>query len=224
MVAKHEIKCLARSFGRGVKIIPKNIFEENFNLPENVFSTISGIIIGGSGEFSFSKKEKNPELWAEIKKTVPFIKAAIKNNIPILGICFGHQLLAHIMGSKVINDKTQKEIGVFNVFLTKAGEADFLFSRMPSNFLAQEGHEDSVKKLPKGAILLAKGEKCKIQAFRFKKYCYGVQFHPELRTVKDAKLRLRANPKYIEDGTRVKIMATPVTKNILENFTAEKMV
>lgn len=215
-VAAHEKRCISRIVGASGKLLSKNVFRGESIPSVKDIPEISRIIIGGSGEFSFSEKEKTPKFWAKVKETVPFIKKAIKENIPILGICLGHQYLAYILGSEIVKDKKQEEVGAFYVSLTAEGESDPLFSKMPPRFLAQEGHGDSLKKIPKGAILLAKGEKCKIQALRFNNL-WGVQFHPELSSISDVKFRIKLYPNYVVKGKN-RIKSTPLARKIIKNF------
>ena len=218
LTARYERECILGCLGKGINLVSKNVFREKFNLTEEIFSKISGIILGGSSEFGFSRRY--PDLQQKIKKTTPFIKKAIKKNVPVLGICLGHQYLAFILGSEIIADESQKEVGTFKVSLTKAGKTDPLFSKTPSEFFVQEGHKCSVKKLPKGAVLLAKGKKCKIQAFRFKN-AYGVQFHPEM-SVRDARDRLKLCPNYGSGDKEISFKSSPFVRKVLKNFSRLK--
>ena len=178
------------------------------------FAGIDRIIIGGSGEFSFSKKDNYPDLFKKIKESVPLIKEVIENNIPILGICLGHQYLSYVFGSRIISEEKQEEFGTFNIHLTLAGKKDAIFHGITEDFLAQQGHEDCVNSLPKNAVLLAKSDNCKIESFKIKnKNIYGVQFHPELEK-KDSEVRLKlANVK-----EKIEFKESPLAKKIILNF------
>jgi len=211
-VALHEKNCILRKIKRKEDVKTVNVFKEDFDFSSNNLFQFGKIILGGSGAFSISEKKEKPELWQKIKKVIP----AIKQNIPTLGICFGHQLIAHALGSEVISDIPQKEVGTYRIILNREGKDDALFRGMPGEFLAQEGHKDSVEELPKGAELLASGEKCKIQAFRFQNI-YAVQFHPEL-TVEDMKFRLNLFPDYNSDNFEINLEPSPFASKVLENF------
>ncbi len=211
-ISLHEKECIFRSIKKNrVKTI--NVFKEKFSFSKKNLSQFKKIILGGSGELSISEKKDKPDLWKKAKVISPIIKS----NIPTLGICFGHQIIAYLLESEVVFDNSQKEVGTYKVFLTKKGEKDLLFNNIPREFYAQEGHKDSVKKLPKKAVLLARGEKCKIASFRFNNF-YGVQFHPELKS-KDVSFRLNLFPDYAEGvENSINLRSSPYVSKILENF------
>jgi len=212
VVAQHEQKCFLKHIN--LKVQSRNIFMDEFDfLGKNDFTHI---ILGGSGEFSISDKNKKSKYWKKVEKIIPFLEREIKNNTNILGVCLGHQLLAFLLGSEVKSLLNQKEVGTFRIYLTLEGKKDPLFYNLPKSFLVQEGHKDSVLKLPKEATLLAKGKKCKIQSFRFKKAA-GIQFHPELE-IEDINFRLSLYPDYAKKNKQPKIKETPFAFKIFENF------
>jgi GMP synthase (glutamine-hydrolysing) len=140
------------------------------NLPD--FKNVQGIIITGSHDMVTDEFD-----W--IKKSSAWLKEATKNNLPIFGICFGHQLLAQTFGGIVDNHPVGPEIGTVSVTLHEKAKSDALFKNLPENFLVHVTHTQSVLKLPKNAVLLASNcyESC--HAFRIKNNIWGVQFHPE---------------------------------------------
>jgi GMP synthase (glutamine-hydrolysing) len=102
---------------------------------------------------------------------------------PVLGVCFGHQLLGRAAGSQVLHNPKGREIGTVRVQLTAAGRKDPLFRGwVPEDGLAevQATHLDCVDPVPTGATLLASNERCATQALRFSDAVASVQFHPEL--------------------------------------------
>ena len=102
---------------------------------------------------------------------------------PVLGICFGHQMLGRAAGSNVVRNPKGREIGTVRVQLTPAGRKDPLFRGWAPDDGAidvQATHVDSVDPVPRGAELLASNEKCATQALRFSDAVASVQFHPEL--------------------------------------------
>ena len=101
---------------------------------------------------------------------------------PVLGVCFGHQLLARAAGGAVAQNPRGREIGTVRVQLTEAGRKDPLFAPWAngSDVEVHATHMDAVDPLPPGATVLASNENTAAQAFRLSETVAGVQFHPEL--------------------------------------------
>jgi GMP synthase-like glutamine amidotransferase len=105
---------------------------------------------------------------------------AIDRSVPVLGICLGGQLLAHVAGGTVRADHGQPEAGSTSLTTREAAEDDPLFAGLAPTFRAMEHHVDQITELPPGAAWLASSERCPIQAFRVGESAWGVQFHPEI--------------------------------------------
>ncbi len=110
--------------------------------------------------------------------------ALIKNNIdniPMLGICLGSQLMAHALGAAVHpneqDGKRLKEVGYYDITLTEAGTTSPLFSGFDRRFKALEWHGD-VFDQPPGSTILASTPVAPHQAFSFQNV-YGLLFHFE---------------------------------------------
>jgi GMP synthase (glutamine-hydrolysing) len=105
--------------------------------------------------------------------------------VPVLGVCFGHQLLCRAAGGDVVKNPRGREIGTVEVQLTEAGLRDPLFSwarpEPRGRIEVQATHVDAVDPLPFGATVLASNENTPFQAVRFSETVASVQFHPELR-------------------------------------------
>lgn len=224
--AVNEKKCFLHCFKKkkNLKLQTINAFDKkyDFSSPQKIIKKKSGVILGGSGEFYLSgnKEQKKEKIFqAMVKRIAPFVKYLLQNDFPTLGICFGHQLLGYFLGEKVVFDRDQAETGSFLVFLTKEGKNSPLFAGLPWQFYAQFGHQDSLKKLPKGTKLLATTQKCKVAAFQYKSNIYGVQFHPEL-DYKDMLFRLKLYPEYAENINKIKnvLKPTPFSSKIIQNF------
>ena len=106
------------------------------------------------------------------------IRIAGKNNKLILGICFGHQLIAKTFGGRVELNPNGWELGSYSINLTTHGKYSPLFNNMEDKVIVYESHKDSVTEIPPSAIELANNQKC-IQAFQLYDTLYAVQFHPE---------------------------------------------
>ena len=118
------------------------------------------------------------DLYKHIKVELQLIEEALKKDIPILGICLGAQLLAHVLGAKVTKSHI-KEVGWCDINLKEEGLRDPLFSHFKSKEKIFQLHGDTFE-IPKGAIHLASSSTCEGQAFRFGKKVYGLQFHLEV--------------------------------------------
>ena len=97
--------------------------------------------------------------------------------IPVLGICYGHQLLMHVLGGKVI--PSSKEYGKEILTVLKKSR---LLNGLSKNEQVWMSHGDSVVALPQGYILTGRTADCKMAAYaNEKRRIYGVQFHPEVQ-------------------------------------------
>ena len=100
---------------------------------------------------------------------------------PVLGVCFGHQLLGQSAGGEVAKNPRGREIGTVQVQLTEAGRKDPLFSWAEASRIdVQATHAEAVLPPPTRATLLASNENCATQALRLSETVASVQFHPEL--------------------------------------------
>ncbi len=115
-------------------------------------------------------------------------KELLNLTIPILGICWGHQFIAHSLGGKVkYGDK-----GEYGHSIVKVDEADAILKGMPAEFQAWVSHRDEVVEVPPGFKSLAHSDTCAIEAMRHKeKPVFGVQFHPEVFHTQDGKIVLK---------------------------------
>lgn len=108
-----------------------------------------------------------------------WIPSLVEDEVPLLGICYGHQLLGRAMGGKVGFHPKGKEVGTFNLRRLAASDTDPLFSSLPRQFPVHTTHAQSVLSLPDGATLLAENDFEPHHAFRLGSCAWGVQFHPE---------------------------------------------
>ena len=100
----------------------------------------------------------------------------LRLRVPILGICYGHQLLAQMLGAKV--ERWSSEYGSTTLLVVNQ---DMLFIKTPKQQTVWMSHSDTVTWLPPGLITLASTEQCENAAFADLAQCfYGVQFHPEV--------------------------------------------
>lgn len=142
------------------------------NMKPVLLDDVSSVIITGSPAMV-----TNLDPWSVA--TSLWIKEIAQKNIPILGICYGHQLLAQTFGGSVGYHELGEEKGEVKIELTEAGKKDPLFSVLPESFLAYAAHFQTVTQLPKNAIVLARNDFEPFHAVAYGEKIWGVQFHPE---------------------------------------------
>ena len=125
-----------------------------------------GVVVSGSQTSVYEDRQWIHDLTA-------WIRAVHRADVPVLGICWGHQFLVQSLGGRVV-DMGEHELGYRTVH--RRGE-DPLFTDVPRSFTAFQTHSDRVAELPSGAVELARND-YGVQAFRLGS-SYGVQFHPE---------------------------------------------
>ncbi len=106
--------------------------------------------------------------------------AAAAAGLPVLGVCFGHQLLGEALGGRVERNPAGPEYGTVTVELTEAGARDPLFAGLPRRLAVQATHRDALVRPPRHALRLAGNANTPWQAFAAGPHIRCVQFHPEL--------------------------------------------
>ncbi|MFT4179978.1 MAG: gamma-glutamyl-gamma-aminobutyrate hydrolase family protein [Thermomonas sp.] len=129
---------------------------------------------------------------AHLRTELAAIERMLELGRPVLGICLGSQLLAHVLGAPVQRHHTP-EIGWYPVHATDAGKADPVLSPLGASTPVFQWHGQHFQ-IPATATQLMTGDVCEQQAFRWGDNAYGFQFHLEM----DQPLieRWLANPAY----------------------------
>jgi len=163
-----------------------------------------GIIVTGS---PLSVIEKTP--WM-LQLGDDLLRAG-ERGTPVLGVCFGHQLLARASGGDVVQNPRGREIGTVRVQLTDAGRKDLLFAWAGGPEIeVQATHIDAVDPLPAAATVLASNENSAAQAYRLSETIAGVQFHPELWAAAMRDLILSRRDKLAAEGRDALALAAQV--------------
>lgn len=143
---------------------------KNDTLPD--LKDVSGVIITGSHSMV-----TDSEPWSEVAEK--YLRDIADKAIPVLGICYGHQLICQAFGGTVGYHPKGKEVGTVNIQLTEEGRKDELLKVLPENFLGHVTHSQTVLKLPESAKTLSVNDFEKNHAFVIHGNIWGVQFHPE---------------------------------------------
>ena len=133
---------------------------------------IGGAVITGSVEMVTDSRP-----WMLI--TASWLRRLVDAEVPVLGICYGHQLLAQVTGGEVGYHPDGHEIGTIDVHQLREAAGDPLLGALPTTFPVHACHSQTVLKLPPEAVHLASSELDAHQAFRIGSNAWGVQFHPE---------------------------------------------
>ena len=156
----HVIWRTCRDLGHDGKIVQKTVARAELDAADAV------ILSGGPSSVT---KDNFHDLPGFIKSK-PDIKA-------VLGICLGHQLLAHSLGGEVVKGKNA-EYGISRIDVDKPGA---LLEGVPASFNAWVSHFDEVKKMPEGFVSLAHSDTCAHEAMEMPaRKLFSVQFHPEV--------------------------------------------
>ncbi|MDX2417882.1 MAG: glutamine amidotransferase [Xanthomonadales bacterium] len=178
--------------------------------------TLAGIVVTGSPAMVSDRLD-----WSE--RTAQWLQQAVKKDIPVLGVCYGHQLLAHALGGRAGPNPAGRQIGTVSAQIIDNVEDDPLLGHLPNRFSAQSSHSEVVLELPTDATRLATSPLDDNFAIRFAKNAWGIQFHPEFSApVTMDYIRYRAddlreeglNPQELLDRTR----DTKEAKSVLPKF------
>ena len=142
---------------------------------KDINHNIKGIILSGG-----------PLNVYEINK-YSFDKEIIENGIPLLGICFGHQILSKLNGGKVKQSK-HREFGMTNIHKKKDSLLTKNFFNDKNSVKVWMSHADQVSRLPKNFEVIGSSLNSKFAIIENRsKYFYGVQFHPEVTHTENGK-------------------------------------
>ncbi len=179
--------------------------------------TLAGVVITGSAAMVSAKED-----WSE--RTAQWLAQTVHKGIPVLGVCYGHQLLAHALGGRVGPNPAGRQIGTVTTRLIDSYKEDPLLGYLPRSFAAQTSHSEVVLELPPGARRLATSQLDNNFVIRFAENVWGVQFHPEFSAaVMSEYIRYRADA-IREEGLDPEqllenVTDTEVAKSVLGKFT-----
>jgi GMP synthase (glutamine-hydrolysing) len=179
-------------------------------------TAIAGAVITGSSAMVSERLD-----WSE--RTAAWLRDAVTAGLPLLGVCYGHQLLAHALGGRVDYNPRGREIGTAQIERLSTSGGDALIGALPAQFFAHATHLQTVLQPPPGAVVLARSSLDDCQVVRFAPRAWGVQFHPEF-TVQHMCGYLRARSEAIDyEGLDTRallraVRACPDARGMLRRF------
>lgn len=177
---------------------------------------VAGALITGSAAMVTERAA-----WSE--RTAGWIRNAMDAELPMFGICFGHQLMAHALGGRVDYLSGGREIGTLPINFLADAPLDALTEGMPASFRAHTTHEQSVMEIPPEATVLARSERDPNHLVRYGSQAYSAQFHPEFNAeVMRAYIRRKHADMQREgfDPRQIfrEVAATPVARGLFRRF------
>ncbi|MBX7020857.1 glutamine amidotransferase, partial [Providencia rettgeri] len=115
--------------------------------------------------------------WSE--NLAAWIRERYQTQMPLLGICYGHQLMAHALGGRVDYAPKGAEVGYLPVQLSEQAQHHELLADLPMQFPALLTHQQSVLSLPDHVEVLGRSAQDPHQILRYGPSQWSVQFHPE---------------------------------------------
>lgn len=177
---------------------------------------VAGAIITGSAAMVTERAA-----WSE--RTAGWIRDAMDIELPLFGVCYGHQLMAHALGGRVDFLPGGREIGTQPISFSTGIHHDPMMLGLPASFRAHTTHEQSVLEPPRDSTVLARSTRDPHQLLRYGPRAISTQFHPEFNAEimrayirrKHADMRREgADPDQIFGA----VAATPVARRLLHHF------
>jgi GMP synthase (glutamine-hydrolysing) len=140
-------------------------------LPETLAEYDAVISCGGTAN------AHETDIYAWIDPQVELLREALRDDVPVIGLCLGAQLLTKAAGGDVYKCEPS-EVGWVEVHTNGAASADPVLGGVPDSFMAMQWHRYACE-LPPGAIELGRNSTC-LQAFRLGEAAWGTQFHIEV--------------------------------------------
>ncbi|MDR2032305.1 MAG: glutamine amidotransferase [Azoarcus sp.] len=149
----------------------RRVHVERGERPENP-RIYAGVLITGSDAMV---SDRLP--WSEA--AAGWLRGALDAGLPVFGVCYGHQLLAHALGGVVEDHPAGLEAGTRDIFLRARATAEPMLAGTPQRFAANLFHRQTVVAPPAGAVALAASAHDPHQILRYAPMVWSVQFHPE---------------------------------------------
>jgi GMP synthase (glutamine-hydrolysing) len=180
------------------------------------FRSAAGFLVTGS---SSSVTEREQEAW--MPRLEAWLRDAVAAEVPLLGVCFGHQILASALGGEVRKNPAGRRIGRLEV--ARSDTDDPLLDGVPARFHVNVSHRDHVAVAPRGIRPLIVADHDPIHAFAHGPKARAVQFHPEfhegvIRGYIEARREILRGEGLDPDLLEREIGEVPHAQRILRNF------
>lgn len=175
---------------------------------------VAGAIITGSASMITERAD-----WSE--RSAGWVRNAMDAELPLFGVCFGHQLIAHALGGRVDYLPGGREIGTQPITASPEAADDHL--ALPASFRAHTTHEQSVIEPPANAAVLARSSRDAHQVLRYGARAVSTQFHPEFSAEIMRAYIMRKHADMQSEGMQAKevfnaVAATPMARRLLLRF------
>jgi len=192
---------------------PWATFDARNEGPLPTHEDFSGVIVTGSAS---SVTERAP--W--MLRLEGWLRDAVAMETPLLGVCFGHQLLGSALGGEVRKNTRGRHIGSLAV---RRIADDPLFEGVPTMFTANVSHQDHVAIAPPGIRTLVNADHDEHHAFSVGRFTRAVQFHPEfhgeiVRGYIRARHEILTNEGLDPDALHASAVDAPDARRVLANF------
>ncbi len=192
-------------FGLGIETSQALVVDVHLGQPlpdaNQLADEFIGVVITGSAAMVTDQ-----DSW--LLSTQHWLTNMAKHKIPTLGVCYGHQVLADLLGGRVDYNPKGRNMGMSEFHLASSASSDDLFKNHPKQMPTFASHLQSVTRLPQSATLLGSCALDENHAFKAEETIWGVQFHPEwnqpimksyIQSRREALLKEGFNPEQMLD-------------------------
>ena len=176
LILQHEASQTAGRLGmtlrdHGFKLDVRRLDLDPAAVPSDLEDVHGVVSLGGAANIS------DRPAWLEAELNI--IRMAHEAQLPVIGICLGHQLVAHALGGEV-GPMESPEAGFVEVRLTPPGQTDRILSGQRWALPQFQSHGQEVKKAPPGAKVFGVSDACPVQIFMAGLRTFGFQYHFEM--------------------------------------------
>ncbi|MFN0134135.1 MAG: type 1 glutamine amidotransferase [Phycisphaerales bacterium] len=177
LVLQHGPHVLPGRLGTTLRDLGFSLDIRRLDLGHRIPTDLDGL----QGVVSLGGEQNVGETHAWMEPELACLRAAHERQLPVIGICLGHQLIAHALGGEVapMSPPHASEWGFTRVSINTTGQIEPMLAGIAWDSMQFQAHGQEVTKLPPDATLLAGSAACKIQAFRAGIRTFGFQYHFE---------------------------------------------